>query len=96
MTTLGDRRHRPSQQVFGNIIEIVPLVTNTHDFVLLGKDAAGNAAMPVRLSGWPIPHAEFEKRLSEHPRAFARDFGPKLGEYLSRALSHDLPTFPSQ
>ena len=62
------------------------LVTNTRDFVLLGEDAASN---PAKLETFRLADsaAEFEKRL-EHPRAFARDFGPKLGEYLSRALSH--------
>ena len=62
------------------------LVTNTRDFVLLGGDAAGN---PTRLETFRLARTqdEFESRL-EKPRAFARDVGPALGEYLCRALSH--------
>ena len=62
------------------------LVTNTRDFVLLGEDAAGN---PARLETFRLADTrdEFEARL-EAPRAFARDAGVALGEYLSRALSH--------
>ncbi len=62
------------------------LVTNTRDFVLLGGDAAGN---PTRLETFRLARTqdEFESRL-ETPRAFARDVGPALGEYLCRALSH--------
>ena len=62
------------------------LVTNTRDFVLLGEDAAGR---PVRLETFRLAGSaqEFESRL-ETPRAFARDVGPALGEYLCRALSH--------
>ena len=61
------------------------LVTNTRDFVLLGEDAAGN---PTRLETFRLARTqdEFESRL-EKPRAFARDVGPALGEYLCRALS---------
>ena len=62
------------------------LVTNTRDFVLLGEDAAGN---PTRLETFRLARTqdEFESRL-EKPRAFAREVGPALGEYLCRALSH--------
>ena len=62
------------------------LVTNTRDFVLLGEDAAGN---PARLESFSLAPTrdEFESRL-ERPRAFASDIGPRLGEYLCRALSH--------
>ena len=62
------------------------LVTNTRDFVLLGEDSAGN---PVRLETFRLAGTqdEFESRL-ETPRAFARDVGPALVEYLCRALSH--------
>ena len=62
------------------------LVTNTRDFVLLGEDTAGN---PTRLETFRLAPAQddFESRL-ETPRAFARDIGPALGEYLCRALSH--------
>ena len=62
------------------------LVTNTRDFVLLGEDSAGN---PTRLETFRLARTqdEFESRL-EKPRAFARDVGPALGEYLCRALSH--------
>ena len=62
------------------------LVTNTRDFVLLGEDSAGN---PVKLETFRLAGTqdEFEARL-ETPRAFAREVGPALGEYLCRALSH--------
>ena len=62
------------------------LITNTRDFVLLGEDAAGN---PTRLETFRLASTlgEFESRL-QTPRAFARDVGPALGEYLCRALSH--------
>ena len=62
------------------------LATNTRDFVLLGEDAAGS---PAKLETFKLATTqdEFESRL-ERPGAFARDVGPRLGEYLCRALSH--------
>ena len=62
------------------------LVTNTRDFVLVGEDAQGN---PVKLETFRLAESEqaFHARL-ETPRAFARDVGAGLGEYLCRALSH--------
>ena len=62
------------------------LVTNTRDFVLLGEDALGKSA---KLETFRLAESEheFEARL-EKPRAFARDMGAGLGEYLGRALSH--------
>ena len=62
------------------------LVTNTRDFVLLGEDAQGN---PVKLETFRLVDTseEFESRLQK-PRAFAREVGAGLGEYLCRALSH--------
>ena len=62
------------------------LVTNTRDFVLLGEDAAGR---PARLETFRLARTqgEFEARL-ETPRAFAKEVGAGLGEYLCRALSH--------
>ena len=62
------------------------LVTNTRDFVLVGEDAQGN---PVKLETFRLAESEqaFHTRL-ETPRAFARDMGAGLGEYLCRALSH--------
>ena len=61
------------------------LVTNTRDFVLLGEDATGQ---PVKLETFQMAESAeaFESRL-EKPRAFARDVGPGLGEYLCRALT---------
>ena len=61
------------------------LVTNTRDFVLLGEDATGE---PVKLETFRLAESEeaFESRL-EKPRAFAKDVGPCLGEYLCRALT---------
>ena len=62
------------------------LVTNTRDFVLLGEDTQGRPATleTFRLAG---SLTDFESKL-QHSRAFARDVGATLGEYLSRALSH--------
>ena len=62
------------------------LVTNTRDFVLVGEDGQGN---PVKLETFRLTESEqaFHSRL-EKPRAFARDVGTGLGEYLCRALSH--------
>ena len=62
------------------------LVTNYRDFVLLGEDAEGR---PATLETFRLAESAeaFEKRL-EHPRAFAKEHGPALGEYLCRALSH--------
>ena len=62
------------------------LVTNTRDFVLVGEDAAGH---PAKLETFRLAdNAEaFTRRLAK-PRAFAREAGAGLGEYLARALSH--------
>ena len=62
------------------------LVTNTRDFVLLGEDALSNSA---KLETFQLAESEqeFEAKLDK-PRAFARDVGAGLGEYLCRALSH--------
>ena len=52
----------------------------------MGEDAQGN---PVKLETFRLAESEqaFHSRL-EKPRAFARDVGAGLGEYLCRALSH--------
>ena len=62
------------------------LVTNTRDFVLLGEDAQGR---PTKLETFRLAgsNEEFEQRL-QRPRAFAREMGASLGEYLGRILSH--------
>ena len=62
------------------------LVTNTHDFVLVGEDAAGQ---PAKLETFRLAASaeEFAQRL-ESPHAFAGEVGAGLGEYLCRALSH--------
>ena len=62
------------------------LVTNCRDFVLVGEDAAGR---PARLESFRLAGSaeEFRRKL-ETPRAFAREVGAGLAEYLSRALSH--------
>ena len=62
------------------------LVTNTRDFVLVGEDASGQ---PATLETFRVADSaeDFARRL-ETPRAFARDIGAGLGEYLARALSH--------
>ncbi len=62
------------------------LVTNTRDFVLMGEDAAGH---PAKLETFRLADGadDFRRKL-EKPRAFAREVGAGLGEYLCRALSH--------
>ena len=62
------------------------LVTNTRDFVLVGEDAADRA---LRLETFRLADSaeDFHRKL-EKPRAFAREVGAGLGEYLCRALSH--------
>ena len=62
------------------------LVTNTRDFVLVGENPAGS---PAKLETFRLADnaADFLRKL-EKPRAFARDVGAGLGEYLARALSH--------
>ena len=64
----------------------VVLVTNTREFVLVGE---GPADHPARLETFRLAadEADFDRRL-ETPRAFARQIGTSLGEYLGRALSH--------
>ena len=62
------------------------LVTNTRDFVLVGENPAGR---PAKLETFQLADSpdDFRRKL-EKPRAFARDVGAGLGEYLARALSH--------
>ena len=62
------------------------LVTNARDFVLVGEGPDGKRATleTLRLAN---DEDEFLRRLQK-PRAFARDVGAILGEYLARALSH--------
>ena len=62
------------------------LVTNTRDFALVGEDAAGR---PTKLETFRLAaDADTFVRRLETPRAFAREVGAGLGEYLTRALSH--------
>ena len=62
------------------------LVTNTRDFVLLGEDPEGR---PAELETFSLADSEDEfDALILKPRAFAREVGAGLGEYLCRALSH--------
>ena len=62
------------------------LVTNLREFVLAGLDEAGGEAT---LEHFCVAddETEFYSRL-EKPRAFAREVGAGLGEYLRRVLSH--------
>ena len=62
------------------------LVTNLRAFVLLGVDGSGDQA---KLETLRLAESadDFCRRL-ERPRAFAREVGTGLGEYLCRALSH--------
>ena len=62
------------------------LVTNTRDFVLVGTDGTGD---PAKLETLRLAEDadDFWNKV-EKPRAFAREVGAGLGEYLCRALSH--------
>ena len=62
------------------------LVTNLREFVLVGLDEAGGEATLERFC-LADSETEFYGRL-EKPRAFAREVGAGLGEYLRRVLSH--------
>ena len=62
------------------------LVTNLRNFVLVGADAQGS---PAKLETFTLAEdAEDFWRNVETPRAFAREVGAGLGEYLARVLSH--------
>ena len=62
------------------------LVTNLRDFVLVGTDGTGS---PAKLETLRLAEdADDFWNEVEKPRAFAREVGAGLGEYLSRALSH--------
>ncbi len=64
----------------------IVLVTNLRSFVLTGLDEAGD---PEALEAFSLAlDADDFRRRIETPRAFAREVGPGLGEYLSRALAH--------
>ena len=62
------------------------LITNTRDFVLVGTDGTGS---PAKLETLQLADDadDFWNKV-EKPRAFAREVGAGLGEYLCRALSH--------
>ena len=62
------------------------LVTNFREFTLVGPDSMGQE---TALESFRLAESEeaFDRRL-EKPRAFAREAGAGLGEYLCRALSH--------
>ncbi len=62
------------------------LVTNLREFTLIGPDAAGREES-LEAFCVAATDTEFDQRL-EQPRAFARDVGAGLSEYLCRALSH--------
>ena len=62
------------------------LATNQREFRLVAVEASGAAST---LESFSLAGTEggFARKL-EHPRAFARESGAALGEYLCRALSH--------
>ena len=64
----------------------VVLVTNGRDFVLVGDNTAG---VPTKLELFRLADCadDFQRRI-EKPRAFAREAGPRFGEYLVRVLTH--------
>ena len=80
LTASGDQVSR-----YWNRYRLV-LVTNTRDFVLVGENQAGR---PAKLESFRLAdNADDFHRKLEKPRAFAREAGTGLGEYLSRTLSH--------
>ena len=62
------------------------LVTNLREFMLVGPDPTGGEAI-LESYCLAASEEEFDCRL-EKPRAFAREVGAGLGEYLCRALSY--------
>ena len=62
------------------------LVTNLREFTLIGPSADG-AETTLEAFRLAASGADFDRRL-QRPRAFARDAGAALGEYLCRALAH--------
>ncbi len=69
------------------------LVTNLRDFVLVGADGSGG---PARLEPFRLAEDadDFWSKV-ERPRAFAREVGAGLGEYLARR-SRTRPPWPSR
>ena len=65
------------------------LVTNLRQFALVGEDSDGAKAVLERYS-LAANIEEFEKQL-RHPQATANRHGVRLGEYLSRVMSHSVP-----
>ena len=62
------------------------LVTTLREFQLVGRDIGGGTAT---LESFRLADGEEEfDRALQNPRAFARNVGVGLGEYLCRALSH--------
>ena len=62
------------------------LVTNMRNFVLLGADGSGD---PAKLEAFRLAeNADDFWHGVEKPRAFAREVGASLSEYLCRVLSH--------
>ena len=62
------------------------LATNLRDFNLIGSGPGGRER---RLESFSLaPDEETFVRRFRKPRAFARDFGPRLAEFLVRALTH--------
>ena len=77
------------------------MLTNHREFSLLGRDGADSPDIPLAAGGtegavsgktlesFRLADSEIEfQRKLQKPRAFAREAGPGLGEYLCRALSH--------
>ena len=63
------------------------LVTNLRDFVLLGDNGGDD---PAKLETLRLADSEEEfNKLLDHPRAFANRVGVRLGEYLTRVLTHE-------
>lgn len=82
--TVGSAQVSRYLQTYGLV-----LVTTYREFVLLGKDDAGN---PVRLESYCLADNEAEFwSLTLQPRKAAELHGVRLAEYLARAMLHAAP-----
>ena len=79
----GEQAHRYGQH-YGMV-----LVTNYRDFVLIGRNAAGQLA-PLERLRLAASAAEFLEFLRQ-PRQAAARFGDRLLDFLARALSYNAP-----
>ncbi len=67
----------------------IVLVTNFHDFVLVGRNGNGR---PIRLESFRMADSEKDFiAILDHPRKAAQEHGERLIEFLKRAILHAAP-----